>query len=341
MQSKIKKYSSPFFFILGLVLFILVVRRLQVAELLNTLQSLGWQVIYTLLFPLTWYVCQTVAWFYVLEETGRHVSLFHLIKIRLIGEAVNTSTPVSFMGGDPVRIYMLQKKMPGALSAASIVLDRTLQSLAVIVLLLIGLMLAWHVLELPPKWKIFFPCLTLAMTFLLWFLIHRQQRGLFRFLSQFLSRLGFTKHLTESFQGKIHEMDQRISQFYRSNRGRFFTVLGFHFVARLMGVIEIYLIAYFLNIPLSAIQALFLASLSVLINMTFVFIPGSLGVMEGAYGALFHLMGLDPTGGVALQLVRRLRALFWVLVGLGLMIVYGKLKGRVRGDLSPSYDDSL
>ena len=51
-----------------------------------------------------------------------------------------------------------------------------------------------------------------------------------------------------------------------------------------------------------------------------------MGVLEGAYGALFSVMGLNPVTGVAIQLVRRLRTLFWVLIGLGFMLTYYKLK---------------
>ena len=87
-----------------------------------------------------------------------------------------------------------------------------------------------------------------------------------------------------------------------------------------MGVGEIYLIARLLKIPIGFEGALYLASLTVLINIVFVFIPGSMGVLEGAFGALCHLLNLNPLSGVAIQLVRRLRAIFWVFVGLILMV---------------------
>ncbi|OGP08976.1 MAG: hypothetical protein A2048_03525 [Deltaproteobacteria bacterium GWA2_45_12] len=160
----------------------------------------------------------------------------------------------------------------------------------------------------------------------LWFFIHHQQKGFFDRLSRLLTRFGFKKHLTESVQEKIQVLDKRISGFYRRHPIYFVLVLSFHFLARLLGVLEIYLIARFLDIPLGAMGALFLASLTILVNLVFVFIPGSMGVLEGAYGALFSVMGLNPVTGVAIQLVRRLRTLFWVLIGLGFMLTYYKLK---------------
>lgn len=324
VKSAARKITGPFFFLLGLTLLYFLVRKFGAEELFQTFGNLGFNVGYILVLPLFWYTAQALAWYLILEETGNHVTLGKLLKIKLVGESVNTLTPVSFMGGDPVRIYLLQKKMPGTLSTASVVLDRTMQSLAVIVLLFVGLLAAWFTLSLPQSWKILFPVITLSLALLMWFFIHRQKRGIFEFLSKILSKVGIKRHRTERLQKSIEEIDGRISQFYHHNPRRFLSVLSLHFLARLFGVLEIYIIAQFLQIPLSPIAALLLASLSVLVNVVFVFVPGSMGVMEGAYGALCLLLNLNPISGVAIQLVRRLRSIFWIFVGLIFMLLFSK-----------------
>lgn len=327
LKGKLQKITGPIFFFLGCLLLYFLIQRFGVSELLESLQRLGWNVGFILFLPVLWYACHTIAWYFVMEETGTHVSFFSLYKIKLIGEAVNSLTPISFMGGDPVRIYILQKRMPGVLSTASIVLDRTMQSLAVVFLVLIGLVVAWSMLSLPTAWKFAFPALTAFMVFLLWFAIHRQRKGVFEFLSRMAAKIGIKHHLTDSIQEKIEVLDERISRFYRHDRRRFLTVFCFHFLARLLGVFEIYIIAHFLSIPLGISGALILVSLSVLVNMFFVFIPGSMGVMEGAYGALFLLMGLNPVSGVAVQLIRRIRTVFWIFIGLFFVLIYSRFRG--------------
>lgn len=316
----LRHYSSLFFFGLGLVLLVHLVQRFGVHELWQMFHQLGPGLGYVLILPLFWYASHTVAWYFILDESKTPVSFWELLRIKLAGEAVNTLLPMSWMGGDPVRIYMLQKNICGTTSTASVVLDRTVQSVAVVLLVFCGLVAAWFFLELPGAWQIAFPMLTLLMGGMTWFFIHRQQKGIFDFLSRLLAHLGFKRHLTDSFQRRIAELDQRISEFYQKDSKRFFMVLGFHFLARFLGVVEIYLISWLLHIPLGLDGALFLASLSILVNMVFVFIPGSMGVMEGAYGALFLLMHLNPVHGVAIQLVRRLRVIFWILIGLASMI---------------------
>lgn len=332
MKRLFQRVAGPFFFGVGCILLYVLIQRIGVSELFGAIYLLGWRVGFVLILPLVWYFFQTLAWFFVLEEMNEHVSLKDLLRIKLVGESVNTLTPVSFMGGDPVRIYLLQKKMPITLSTASIVLDRTMQSLAVVMMLFAGLIVAWATLELPSLWRIMFPCLIVMTGLVLWFFIHRQRKGIFIFFSKVGGRLGLKRHLTESIQEKLGSMDQRISEFYRKSPGRFVSVLVCHFLARMVGVFEILLVAGLMMIPLGLDGSLILATLSVLVNMVFVFIPGSMGVMEGAYGALFILMALNPTGGVALQLIRRLRSAFWVFVGLLFMLKYAR--SNLRGEVA-------
>ncbi len=301
-----------------MILLVGLIKKFGFDETIGIFKELGWRMVWVLLIPLLWYLAHSLGWFYVLEETGAHVSLWDLLKIKIAGESVNTLTPVSFMGGDPVRMMMLYKKMPGTLSTASVVLDRTMITLAIVPFLIMGLIAAWMDLNLPPEWKWSFPGLLALLGFSVWFFIHRQKRGMFDFLSRILTKLGFERHLTENIQKSILQIDQRISEFYSHGHGRFWMVLGFHFLARLFGVLEIYVIARFLDLPLGVEGALYLASLTILVNMIFVFIPGSLGVLEGAYGALFHLMGMNPALGVGIQLVRRARTFFWIFVGLAM-----------------------
>jgi len=322
LKKKLPQLVSLLFFFLGLYLLFGLIHKFGYASLKITFQRLGYEVIFVLFFPLTWFWAHTRGWYKILEEIQEHVSFFTLLLIRLAGEAVNTLTPISWMGGDPVRVFMLKNRMPTTLSAASVVLDRTMQSLAILLLLFFSLLVATIQLQLPPAWNMLFPLLTLGMALLIMWVIHRQHRGIFLFLAKGLKRIGVKKPFSEALDEKIGEIDERISQFYRHDRKRFFTVLGYHFSARLMGVFEIYMISHFLAISLSLINSLYLATLTVLVNMVFVFVPGSLGVLEGAYGALFHLLNLEPVAGVALQLVRRLRTVFWIFVGLIVIVLY-------------------
>ena len=50
------------------------------------------------------------------------------------------------------------------------------------------------------------------------------------------------------------------------------------------------------------------------------------GVFEGGHVFLFHLLGLDSGLGLAVGLLRRLRKVFWVVVGFFLILVSSRFR---------------
>ncbi len=166
------------------------------------------------------------------------------------------------------------------------------------------------------------PIVLILMLAGLWQLMRSQKNGLVGSITNLAKKLGIQKTRIEKWDSKIQELDEKIGGFYRRSRIHFFEIIFWHFLSRALGVVEIWMIAHFLQTPISWGFSLDLASITVLINIVFVFIPGSLGVMEGGYGALFYLVKINPAVGVGIQLVRRLRTLIWTAIGLFLVAFY-------------------
>ena len=83
-----------------------------------------------------------------------------------------------------------------------------------------------------------------------------------------------------------------------------------------MGVVEIYLILWFLGVPVSVHRALTVEVLSVAIDGMLFFVPAKAGTQEGGKVLIFTILGLDPAKGLALGIVRRIRELTWASIGL-------------------------
>jgi len=321
-MQRLKNSLSLFAFFLGLgVLFFLVKARHQ--EILGVFLRLNWlQLVLIFIFPVTWYFLQSYAWWRVIKDDERQIGLWSIFLVKITGEAVNTITPLSIAGGDPYRIYLLQKKISGTASTASVIVDRTVHTIGIFMLLVLSLGLAWLKLPLPPAWHFVMPVILSIFLTLLLILMAGQRKGLFTTLGRLATKTGFQKKLFDRWQTKLAEIDVQIGAFYKKHPLHFFEILFLHFLSRVLGAVEIYLIASFLELPVGFDHALFLASLTVLINTVFVFIPGSLGVMEGGYGAMFYLLKMSEAHGVAIQLVRRLRTFFWVFLGLMAILIY-------------------
>ena len=314
---------SAFFFLIGLGLLYKLVKKVGADEVLTTLHKLDWEILYILILPVTWYSVQSFAWYRVLKFNGQKISLVRVFLAKIVGEAINTITPLGFAGGDPVRIYLLQMDTSKTASTASVIIDRTVYTLGIVLMFLTTLTMAWLYLPLPNQWRLALPLITIAFIVLCLILIRLQHRGgSFVFLSRTLGRLGIKKEKLEKLTHTMHELDQNISAFYKRSHVHFFEILFYQFLGRLLGVIEINLIAYLLGFPITVTHALFLSSLSVLINVVFVFIPGSMGVMESGYGAVFYLLHLNPALGVSIQIFRRIRTFFWILLGLTILLLF-------------------
>ena len=71
--------------------------------------------------------------------------------------------------------------------------------------------------------------------------------------------------------------------------------------------------------------AYLLTALSVIINTAFFFVPSGVGVFEGGHVFLFHLLGLDAGIGLAVGLLRRVRKVFWVVVGFMMIFIASRI----------------
>lgn len=330
----LKNSLSLIFFLIGLTLLFYLIDKVGAKDVLKTFQRLNGNIVFIFILPITWYFLQSFAWYRIICNDGHSISLWHVFLTKITGEAVNTVTPLSIIGGDPYRVYLLQKKMPGTSSAASVVIDRTVQTIAVFMLLVLGLGLAWLELPLPQEWQFILPLTLTGFLLLILLLIKTQQKGVFSFISSGLKKIGIQKKRLQSLDEKLKELDEQIGNFYRKNKLHFFEVVTLHFIGRILGAVEIFIIANFLATPIPFTYCLYLSSLTVLINMVFVFIPGSLGIMEGGYGGLFYILKLDPAIGIAIQLVRRLRTFFWIFIGLLIILIYKPKKQSAQQSVS-------
>jgi uncharacterized membrane protein YbhN (UPF0104 family) len=104
----------------------------------------------------------------------------------------------------------------------------------------------------------------------------------------------------------------------RSKKGLYFSFCC-HLMGRVLGAVELYIIFYFFEGHANIIFSIILASITSFFAIAFGFIPGALGVIETVYASFFQLYGFDPQVGLSVQLIRRLRVLFWI--GIGLLVL--------------------
>lgn len=316
-MNNLVKIIRPFFLIVGAVILIFLIRRIGVDAIIGNITALSWRIIPIFTIAFIWYVLYTKAWQQFLKRLSKGIKFWNLFRIKIAGEAVNTLTPANFLGGDPLRIHLLKKNFPMTEGAASVVVDRTLHSIATLTVVVFGIIVSFLTFEkLSANIKFGVPIVMLiAIAFMAFVLIH-QHKGLFGLFMNICKRLRIKKSFSDKIIARFEELDGHIIDFYKENKKGFWIALSCHTAGRMLGILEIYAIGRCVSDEFTGFAALVLCALAPIINTVFTFVPGALGVMEGAYSGMLYLLHLDPTIGITIQITKRLRAGCWILLGL-------------------------
>jgi len=222
---------------------------------------------------------------------------------------------------------MLKNNFSTTEGAASVVVDRTLHSIAILIVIIFGIIVSFITFDtLPANIKYGVPIVVLiAASFVAFIFIH-QQKGLFSLFMSICKRLKIKKTFTERIINRFEELDHHIINFYKKSHKSFWIALSYHTAGRFLGMIEIYAIGRCVSDKFDLFTALVLCALAPMINAVFTFVPGALGIMEGAYSGVLYLLHLNPAIGITIQITKRLRAGCWILLGLIFLGTSGRQK---------------
>jgi hypothetical protein len=93
------------------------------------------------------------------------------------------------------------------------------------------------------------------------------------------------------------------------------------------GVLEAYVILAVTTDHTSLFAAYVIESVNRAVNAIFPFLPLRLGVDEGGAALVFKALGYTTAAGVSLAVIRKIRSIFWIGVGLVCMARYAIWKG--------------
>lgn len=322
-----KKYLRYIFALIGIGMLIPLVHKLGLHNIVEQLNKVKWWILPVLVISFSWNLTNAFGWFQFLKPLSDKLKFRDVLKVKIIGESISAITPLNFVASDPARAYILRHKLPMTELAASVVVDRTIQLISTIIVIMVGVASALVKLEfLPTNIKYGLPIVTtIAMIFMGFIFVH-QHKGLFIFLTEIAQRLRIKRSFSTQTLQKLEAVDGHIQDFYKKNRIGFITALISYIVGRLLGILEIFVIGHAVNSAFSLETALLLGSAAPILNFVFAFIPGAIGVIESAYSAMLYFLHAAPAIGITIQIVRRLRSVFWILVGFLLLGTHDRKK---------------
>jgi len=199
---------------------------------------------------------------------------------------------------------------------AAAIMAKLLMSLAQFAFVVLGGIFAMSYLVTRPDILWTLVVVVLAAGAVLGGLIRGLQMGLFTQIYRLLDGWNLTPSVMERWRDHLRHLDETIVQFYRRHPRYLALSLLWHFIGWMVGSLEVLALFYAVDLPIRLSEALAIEALASVAKGVAFFIPGSLGVQDGGNMLLIGLFGFPPSLGLTFSLVRRMRELMWISMGL-------------------------
>lgn len=321
------KYIEWTLFFVGLIVVIYLIHQTGLSNLWRDVSMVGWGFLFVLLQEMLAHMANTLGWVYTISPDKRTVPFRSLFMYRLAGDGINYLTPTATIGGEFVRARLITPRLGASESASSVTLAKFAETNGQVVFITVGLC---FILPFLPGLGIYrwwmFGFLLVAMALIAW-LTWMFRKGFYemsvKVLAFFrLTKVSAVKRWFSKNDENIKEIDSRIRLYTTGHRLRdLIRSVICYTAAFAFSAIEVWIILYLLGLTTSWHVVLGVEVLSVLIEAVLFFVPVKMGTQEGGKVLIFKILALDPSKGLAMGVIRRIREIFWALFGLFFYII--------------------
>lgn len=332
MQQKIIKISA----ILCLGMFIYFIIRANPGELLRLIGRLSpIGIMLLILLRFLFWIIRTVSWRLVLRRCScESVSFSTLFGAELAGHAIGYFTPSAKLGGDAIRAMMLSP-VPKNQALASVVIDKTVELIATILMMSLGLFITLVRIRMAATQRIVFLSLTALLALFIFVLFRKQKKGLFIWILDSLKKLRIKSKYFELKRERLIETDKIIADFYSRHRRPFLYSFILYISMVMLWVAEMHLSFLFLGMgEITLLKSFLITTLGIVANIVPV-IPAGIGIYDLSYLPIFAIFRIPLKFGIAVILLRRLLNLFLAVIGL-LPMLRMKSRPPVREPAAPT-----
>ena len=319
----------------GLALFGFLVYRTGVGTIVSNIELFGAYFLLLLLISGLRQVLRTFAWRYCIELEHRQVSLWKLFKLRLVGDAITDLTFAGPVLGETAKTYAMGEHMPLTFSLSSIFIENLLYSLAVIVFIISGAFVLLGRIAVPGQIRVATVAgmLALAAPVLVALWLISRRRLVISGILHWLEEKDWLPQRIARKETRLKLFEANVYEFYGKNRGAFWLIMLLEVLANLGGVIEAYII---LGVTFGVYgwpYAYLVEWMNRVVNTVFAFVPLRVGIDEGSTALTVKSLGYASAAGVSLAIIRKVRTLFWIGVGLLLTAQYTLSPKGVGGEV--------
>jgi glycosyltransferase 2 family protein len=316
----------------GLLLLGGMVWQVGITDLLASFRIVGWWMVLWISLEIVPVLLHTAGWAACFQKSHHRVSFWRLFIVRLAGSAINQVTPTATVGGEVVKVLLLESTLPRAQATAAVVIGKASFTMAQIFHLTLGTLYLTGRLPLPAEVQLSLG-LTIGLIVLgLLGFIAVQRYGLLSKFLDWLSGFNIGRARLDRWRQHLLPLEACLAAYYIAHPWRFGSSLCLHFGAFAFSNIQNFLALRLLlgaNAPGLA-EAIMVTITVAALGQVFFFVPGGLGTSEGIRLTILSTLGVAHVYGLAFGLMARFEGLVWDGFGLLAYAWYTRTRRGLR-----------
>jgi len=272
-------------------------------------------------------------WQVMLRAYGFRIPFRDVVGIKIVGFAVSYLTPSMYVGGEPVRVYVLSRKhgISDTTVAATVVVDKFLELAAGLLFVFLGSVWSLVVYDLPLQLFLGLAVLNglfaAGMILLFVSFVYR-----IRALTGVIDALGKIRVLAASMQKCrpwVARMENEVHVAFAQRRLHAVLAFALHLAAGWLIFIKPAIFFSFLKTMLTVSQLALVFALTHVL-LAFQFTPAALGLFELGEVGIYRLVGIGPEQALAFALMVRVGDFMGVLIAAAVGVSLGIALLRAR-----------
>jgi uncharacterized membrane protein YbhN (UPF0104 family) len=299
--------------LVGGLLFTLAIRNVGWTDVVRGIKDVGWGLLPILALAGLRFVLRAAAWRLCMPPRAR-LTLGQAFAAFLSGDAVGNVTPLGLLASEPTKVFLIRHRLATLEAASSLAVDFVVYSLSAVTMIVVGVtvLLTSDAVSLSLGWREILIGLLVAISggALIAFRViggtWKPERG-----------------ERPPWRARLASLRESVLAFSAGHPTRLWRVFLLDLTFQAVAVMEVFLTLRWLRPEAPTIaEAVMFSALDRAIIIAFKFVPFRLGVDEAFSGGMAGLLRWDPVTGVALALIKKVRSIFWVGVGLILIAAH-------------------
>ena len=297
--------------LVGALLFAYAIRSVGWNNVVSGIQRVGWGFIPILVVSGLRFVLRAAAWRLCIPPNAR-LSLGQSFAAYLSGDSVGNVTPLGLLASEPTKLFLIRHRLATREAAASLAVDFVVYSTSAATMIAVGLVVL--LANVPLSLGLRETAVAALAAIVIGVVVA-------------IRLIGGTwkpeRGERPPWRARLASLREQVFAFSAGNPARLWPVFGLDLLFQVLAVTEVYLILrWVLPEPPSVPEAIVFSALDRAIIIAFKFVPFRLGVDEVVSGGMATILGLPTATGVVLALIKKVRSVFWVGVGLALIAAH-------------------